>query len=471
MTHDLHQTAEQTERLFLVGIQTSTMSRAQAEASLDELVRLADSTDGEIVGSTLIRVRQPRPATYIPSGAIDELAGELAALDVRTVVLDEDVTATQQRNLEERWKPAKVLMRSELILDLFARRAQTSEGKLQIELAQHQYRLPRLRGFGAMMSRIGGGIGARGPGEKELEVDRRAIMRRIQALDEKILRLRMRRETQRARRGRSTIPTVALVGYTNAGKSTLLNSLTGADAFVEDKLFATLDPTARRCRLDSGMSVVVTDTVGFINRLPTQLAAAFRATLEEVLYADVLVHVVDATSPRAEHEIEVTRNVLAELGASAIPRLTVWNKIDALEEALGAGAPTPGFIEAQHPGTIAISALERTGLDRLGQAIEDLINEARPEAWLRFDYDSYADVARIEAAGAVHEIHHLPDGIWLRASLPPDLARRFEKQVVAEPPSELAGLAAEQDGAESGAARLVAKRAPAAPSPLPAEED
>lgn len=439
MTHDLHQTAEQIERLFLVGIQTSTMSRADAEASLEELVRLAESTDGEIVGSTLIRVRQPRPATYISSGLIDELTGELTTLDVRTVVLDEDVTATQQRNLEERWKPAKVLMRSELILDLFARRAQSSEGKLQIELAQHQYRLPRLRGFGAMMSRIGGGIGARGPGEKELEVDRRAIMRRIQKLDEKILRLRLRRETQRARRGRSTIPTVALVGYTNAGKSTLLNSLTGAEAFVEDKLFATLDPTARRCRLESGMSVVVTDTVGFINRLPTQLAAAFRATLEEVLYADVLVHVVDATSPRAEHEVEVTRNVLAELGASAIPRITVWNKIDALED----GGPTPGFIEAQHPGVIAISALERTGLDRLGQAIADLINETRPEAWLRFDYDSYADVARIEAASAVHEIHHLPDGIWLRASLPPDLARRFEKQVVADPPSNLAEIARE----------------------------
>ncbi|MBI3736567.1 GTPase HflX, partial [Candidatus Sumerlaeota bacterium] len=309
-------TQQEIERVFLVGIQSGTMRRAEAEASFEELRRLAESIPCEIVAGELVHVRTPAPATFLSEGIVESLAGAILAEEAGTVILDEDITATQQRNLETRWE-VKVVTRSELILDIFARRAHTSDGKLQVELAQLQYRLPRLRGRGVELSRLGGGIGTRGPGEMKLETDRRAIEQRIHTLEQKILKVKQQRETQRARRQAGPTPTVALVGYTNAGKSTLLNALTGAEAFVEDKLFATLDTTTRRGKLPSGMAVTFTDTVGFINRLPTQLAAAFRATLEEVQYADFLIHVVDVTSDHYEEEIRVTESVLKDLGAGA----------------------------------------------------------------------------------------------------------------------------------------------------------
>lgn len=434
MKNQLLSTKPEEERVFLVGIQSGPMKKEEAEASLAELRRLAESSTGTIVGSALVHVRTTDPATFITSGLIEELNGQIAGADARTAIVDEDVSPSQQNNLETKWG-VTVLTRSELILDIFARRAHTSEGKLQVELAQHQFRLPRLRGHGVALSNLGGGIGTRGPGEMKLETDRRVIDKRIHTLGQKIERLRRQRDTQRARRQGGSIPTIALVGYTNAGKSTLLNALTGAGAFVENKLFATLDPTTRRARLPSGMSVVFTDTVGFINRLPTTLAAAFRATLEEVLYADILIHVVDASSPAAEREVGVTLGVLNELGAGETPLVTAWNKIDALPP----DQAEPRYFELKHPPALAISALTGDGLPKLLGEIEKLINEARPRVWLHFGHGEYSEVNRVEQAATVHQIIHEGDGAYLLASLPSDLLDRYATHQVPGPPAGSVG--------------------------------
>jgi GTP-binding protein HflX len=272
----------------------------------------------------------------------------------------------------------------------------------------------------------------------KLEVDRRAIERRIHTLEEKIAKLKRTRATQRARRGASGVPVVALVGYTNAGKSTLLNALTGSGAFVEDKLFATLDPTARRTTLASGLEIVFIDTVGFINRLPTQLAAAFRATLEEVLYADVLIHVIDASSPRWEREYEVTRQVLEDLGAGRLPRLTVWNKIDALAE----DEPLE-IVERRVSGSLGISALKGMRLDRFKESLEALINEARPRVWMKFPQDAYGEMSELERNATVHERRHEADGVYLEVSSSPGLLARHRQRQCAGPPegAEASGAA------------------------------
>ncbi|MCH8333564.1 GTPase HflX [Candidatus Sumerlaeota bacterium] len=424
---------EEEERVFLVGLQTGSMKRSEAEASLEELHRLAESTTGVVSGSALLHVRTPKAATFIPEGQVSRLAGEISDAEAATAILDIDISPAQQHNLESRWG-VKLLNRSELILDIFARRAHTSDGKLQIELAQHRYRLPRLRGRGIEMSRLAGGIGIRGPGEMKLEADRRAINNRIHTLEQKIARLKRQRETQRARREASAIPVVALVGYTNAGKSTMLNALTDAEAFVEDKLFATLDTTTRRCRLPSGRAVLFTDTVGFINRLPTQLFAAFRATLEEVLYADIMLHVVDATSPHFDKEIEVTRNVLKELGAGSTPILTAWNKIDAL----GEEGPDPLYLERRLRPSVSVSALQRIGLDRLLAEVQSLLDQSRPMVWLRFDYKNYRELNRLQTQGTIHETVHLDNGIYVHASLPSRLLKRYEEHRRAAPPAPVA---------------------------------
>lgn len=429
MTRETFPTQPEEERVFLVGIQSGAMKRWEAEASLQELRRLAESTTGVIAGESLAHIRTPDPASFISSGLIQSLQAEIASSGAGTVILDEDVSPTQQNNLEKRWD-VKLLTRSELILDIFARRAHTSEGKLQVELAQHQFRLPRLRGHGVALSRLGGGIGTRGPGEMKLETDRRVINKRIHTLEERLDRLKRQRATQRARRQEGALPVVALVGYTNAGKSTLLNALTGAEAFVEDKLFATLDPTTRRTRLPSGMHVVFTDTVGFINRLPTQLAAAFRATLEEVVYADVLVHVVDATSENAQHEMEVTRKVLKELGAGDTPTVLAWNKTDLLP-----GEGEAEVLQLRYPNAVLISALKGDGLQRLLLAVEELINQTRPTVWLKFNYKEYADVNRVQDASTVHRVAHHGDAIYVLATLPRSLFDRYSDRAVEGPPA------------------------------------
>ena len=320
------------ERAVLVGVGTGI-----AEEDLDELAALADSAGAEPVARVVQSRPQPDPATFIGKGKLDELHDTIHANRADAVIFDHELTPGQLRSLEERLG-VKVIDRTALILDIFALHARSREGKAQVELAQLNYLLPRLRGWGEAMSRLGGGIGTRGPGETKLEVDRQHIRRRITKLRRDIKTMARTRDTKRARRQDSGLPQAAIAGYTNAGKSTLLNRLTGAEVLVADQLFATLDPTVRQLKLPGGRRCTVTDTVGFVGKLPHDLVEAFRSTLEEVTTAELIVHVADASSPELDAQIDAVRRVLDEIGAGAIPEVLALNKIDRLE---GAAPRTP----------------------------------------------------------------------------------------------------------------------------------
>ena len=311
------------ERALLVSVDSAE--------SLSELAALADTAGALVIERVLQRLPKPDPATYIGSGKVEQLALNAQALDVDICIFDDELTGAQLRNLEERLG-VKCIDRTGLILDIFAQRARSSEGKLQVELAQLQYRLPRLMGQGTALSRLAGGIGTRGPGESKLEQDRRYIRRRIADVNESLRELESRRELQRRQRQKNGVPLVALVGYTNAGKSTLLNHLAGADVLAEDKLFATLDTTTRKLELPDNQSCLIIDTVGFINKLPHELVSAFRATLEEVVQADVLVVVSDAANPECQQQRRVVAEVLTQLGAGDKPTIEAYNKCDLLTE-------------------------------------------------------------------------------------------------------------------------------------------
>ncbi len=321
-----HRTEAGKERAVLAGIGLG--GALPLEESMAELARLADTAGAEVVGTFAQKRERPDGALFLGKGKVREIALAAQSVDATLLILDDELSPSQQRNLEQE-TGLRVIDRTALILDIFAQRAATREGKLQVELAQLQYRLPRLSGQGLALSRLGGGIGTRGPGETKLEVDRRRIHSRIHDIQQEIDRLRATRGRHRERRREARIPVAALVGYTNAGKSTLLNALTEAEVFAEDKLFATLDPTTRRLELKDVGEVLLTDTVGFIQKLPHTLVSAFRATLEEVSEADVLLHVVDASSPNAEGQIEAVVSVLRELGALDKPTIFVFNKADA----------------------------------------------------------------------------------------------------------------------------------------------
>ncbi len=300
-----------------------------AEDSLEELAQLAGSAGAEVIGKAVQRLPNPSPSHYLGKGKLEELAALKSSLDFDVLIVDDELTPVQQKNLEDA-VGVKVIDRAALILDIFARRAHTREGKLQVELAQHQYLLPRLAGQWSHLERLGGGIGTRGPGESQLETDRRLIRQKIRRLEKQLEDVRRHRELYRQRRRRSGVPVVALVGYTNAGKSTLLNALSGAGVTVEDRPFSTLDPTTRRIMLPDKQKVLLTDTVGFIRKLPPELVAAFRATLEELAEASVVVHVVDITSATAAGQCQTVEDILRELGVSEKPRITALNKIDRL---------------------------------------------------------------------------------------------------------------------------------------------
>lgn len=342
-------TEEVKERAYLVGL--------DSERSLEELARLADTAGAIVVGSMLQKKTRPDTATYVGSGKADELSLDCQAREADLVIVDDELSGVQIRNLEEILRGVKVLDRTALILDIFAQRAQSREGRLQVELAQMAYQLPRLTGHGIAMSRLGGGIGTRGPGETRLELDRRRIRRRMSDLRREIGELGEQRELRRSRRERNKVPVVALVGYTNAGKSTLLNTLSGAEVLAEDKLFATLDPVVRTVKCPGGGEFLLVDTVGFISKLPHALVDAFRSTLEEALLADVLVAVSDGASGEVEREHDVVLEVLESLGAGDKPRIDVINKVDLLEH-------TPEW-----PGAIAISA--KTG-EGTGALLEEI---------------------------------------------------------------------------------------------------
>ncbi|HXF82747.1 MAG TPA: GTPase HflX, partial [bacterium] len=317
------------ERAVLVGVHGVDPGR---DPEMEELARLAEAAGAVVVGTLVQHRTRPVPATFLGRGKVEELRALCRRVGADLVIADHELTPVQQRNLEDALG-IKVIDRTALVLDIFARRAQTHEGRLQVELAQMTYLLPRLTGRGTALSRLGGGIGTRGPGETKLEVDRRRIRRRITDLRRQIAEIRRTRALQRAARREAQFPTVALVGYTNAGKSTLLNALTDAGVFVEDKLFATLDPTVRRVTLPNGRPALVVDTVGFISRLPTQLVAAFHATLEEVTEADLLVHVVDGSHPDRRAQMRAVREVLGQLGAADKPTVVAVNKTDLLPPA------------------------------------------------------------------------------------------------------------------------------------------
>ncbi len=340
-----------------------------SESSLEELALLTQTAGARVVGRAVQRLGRPSPATYIGKGKVLEVASQRPAVSYSTVIFDDELTPSQQRNLEDALK-VKVLDRTALILDIFAQHARTREGRLQVELAQHEYILPRLRGQWSHLERLEGRIGTRGPGETQLETDRRLIREKIRRLKAQIEQVRRQRALHRRRRARQGVPVVSLVGYTNAGKSTLMQALSGADVLVEDKLFATLDPVTRRLRLPSGNVALLTDTVGFIQKLPTQLVAAFRATLEELEEAALLLHVVDITHPNAAAQARTVEETLAELGLADRPQVTALNKADLLDG--GDGRRLEGLAEGRGlpPDAVVVSALRGWGLDELLQRVE-----------------------------------------------------------------------------------------------------
>ncbi len=352
------------------------------EGSLEELALLADTAGARVVGHELQRLDRPNPATYVGKGKVQEIVSQRGALGYTTVIFDDELSPSQQRTLEKELD-VKVLDRTALILDIFAQHARTREGRLQVELAQYQYILPRLRGQWSHLERLEGRIGTRGPGETQLETDRRLIRNRISALQRQIEQVRRQRALHRRRRAQQGVPVISLVGYTNAGKSTLMHALSGADVLVEDKLFATLDPVTRRIRLPSGNVVLLTDTVGFIQKLPAQLVAAFRATLEELGEATLLLHVVDITHAEALQQAETVEATLAELKLAEKPLLTVLNKADLLAHGNGASLDEVLEDETVRPllepwgaDALVISAAEGWGMEELRPRLEAALAEA-----------------------------------------------------------------------------------------------
>lgn len=364
-----------TGRAVLVGVDADGMKPGECDISLEELKRLLSTAGGETV-ATLVQSRQvPDVRTYIGSGKVRELAELCKNNDAELAVFDCELTPSQIRNVEDELDGVRVIDRSMLILDIFALHANTAEGKLQVELAQLKYTAPRLIGKGNDLSRLGGGIGTRGPGESKLESDRRHVKRREAALEAELKELSLKRRTMRAARDRSGIPKIAIVGYTNAGKSTLLNALTDAGILAEDKLFATLDPTTRKFILPCGEAVLLTDTVGFIRRLPHHLIKAFRSTLDEAVCADILMIIVDASDPEYPAQLAVTEDLLADLGAGDKPSIIVYNKCD--REAGAAGVPAPRTEHGQTRCSVCISALTGQGLDDLTAKLEELVRAGK----------------------------------------------------------------------------------------------
>jgi len=393
--------------------------------SLDELAELAATAGAEVVGDGTQRLEAPVAGTFIGSGKADEFARYCRRHDVDTVIFDDDLSPAQSRNLENVFE-CKVLDRTVLILDIFARRARTREGKLQVELAQLQHLLPRLTRYWTHLSRQQGGIGMRGgEGESQLETDRRRVQERIDKIREELVLVRRQRSTQRAGRQRHLWPLASIVGYTNAGKSTMLNALTGAEVLEEDKLFATLDPTTRRLRLPTNQNVLLTDTVGFIRKLPHRLVEAFKATLEEVVQADLLLHVVDVSHPLAGEQIRSVNAVLEEIGAGGKPTLMVLNKIDRLEN----GEVVGRYLE-QYPNGVAISAATGKGFPALRAELGSQLRPSREFVELSVPHTEAAVIARLHAVGQIVERNYNGESARFKARIPGHLHAEFAPFIV-----------------------------------------
>ena len=422
------------ERVVLIGVWAEG-SLASAENSLRELSALAETAGSEVLDGLIQRRGRVDAATYVGSGKAHELAGIVAAAGADTVICDGELTPSQLRRLEGVVK-VKVIDRTALILDIFAQHARSREGKAQVELAQLQYMLPRLRGWGESLSRQaggrvagGGGIGARGPGETKLETDRRRLRARIVRLQKDIAGYSTGRKVQRGRRRRRQVPSVVIAGYTNAGKSSLLNALTGAGVLVEDSLFATLDPAVRRAVAPSGRAYTLTDTVGFVRHLPHQLVDAFRSTLEETAEADLIVHVVDGSDADPQAQIAAVRGVLAEIGAAHVPELVVVNKVDVADPVV------LQTLRAREPGSVSVSAKTGAGLATLTEAIEAALPRLDAQVRVIVPYRRTDLVARAHADGEVLCAEHVPDGTLLEARVPPGLAAQLQAAALTpEPP-------------------------------------
>lgn len=405
------------EKAFLVAVDTGEAGGWSAPESLAELANLADTAGAEVVGAEWQNRRHVDPNWYVGKGKAEDLLAAKRETGFDVLVADDELSPAQQRALEELLK-VKVIDRSRLILDIFALHARTHEGRLQVELAQLEYQLPRLTRMWTHLSRTGGGIGTRGPGESQLETDRRIIRERIKKMKERVEQVRQQRATASRGRDRRRIPTVSIVGYTNAGKSTLLNSMVGSDvALAEDRLFATLDPTSRLVRLGEGQSVILTDTVGFIHKLPHQLVDAFRATLEEVNRADVLVEIVDAADPHFTEHRTTVQAVLDELGAGDKPRLVVFNKVDLLDAAAADGStPAPAIA-----GAVLVSALTGYGLETLRGEIAALLASIWVDVDVAVPYTAGELLARVRERGTV-DLDYRARDVRVRGRVPPELA-------------------------------------------------
>lgn len=419
--------AQRTARAFLIGVELKSAPALEAQDSLEELAELATTLGARVLGRGVQKLDAPTPATYIGQGKAAELAAQCEALGVDTVIFDDELTPAQTRNLEKIFN-RKILDRTALILEIFAMRARTREGKLQVELAQLEHLLPRLTRYWGHLSRQAGGIGIRGgEGESQLEADRRRVQERIDKIREEMEIVRRQRQTRRSGRQRSHWPLASLVGYTNAGKSTLLNTLTDAGVLAEDKLFATLDPTTRRLRLPTNQNVLLSDTVGFIRKLPHPLVDAFKATLEEVVMADLLLHVVDASHPRVREQIAAVHKVLEEIGAADKPTLMVLNKMDRLP-----GSGEIAALLAEYPGAVAISALTGEGIPGLMDELSARLRPVRDYLELSVPHHEAAVIARLHEVAQITEKNFLPDGARFKARIPPHLRTEFRPFIVRE---------------------------------------
>lgn len=407
------------ERAFLVSVDTGEFD---AEASMSELYELTESAGARPVGAMIQKREKPDGATCIGSGRLEELKGFCESQEVDLIIFDCELSPTQIRNLEFETE-VRIIDRTMLILDIFASRARSREGKLQVELAQLKYLLPRLTGKGAAMSRLGGGIGTRGPGESKLETDRRHIRRRIESLREQLAQVEQHRNQLRRRREKEGIITAAIVGYTNAGKSTLMNTLTDAGVLAEDKLFATLDPTSRALKLPNGVSVMLIDTVGLVRRLPHHLVEAFHSTLEEAALADMILNVCDASSPEAQVHLEVTRKLLSDLGCTGRPVIPVMNKCDLV----------PSLLDIPMIGNaVRISAKTGEGMGDLLAAVEENLPVSLRRVCLLLPFDQAGLVAQIRKDHVLYQEEYRPDGIFVSALLDPVLYGRVREYEILE---------------------------------------
>ena len=408
---------ERPERALLVSVDTGDFD---AQASIDELEELAHTAGAEVLAKMVQKRAAPDAATFIGSGRIAELRDFCRDHEADLLIFDGELTPSQQRNIEK-LTDVRVIDRTTLILDIFAARARSSEGKLQVELAQLKYTLPRLGGKGTELSRLGGGIGTRGPGESKLESDRRHIHRRIIALEKQLEAVEHRRTRLRQRRQKTGVETVAIVGYTNAGKSTLMNALTNAGVLAEDKLFATLDPTARALTLPDGRTVMLVDTVGLVRRLPHQLVEAFKSTLEEAANADLILNVCDASSPECAEHLEVTKNLLDDLGCAGKPVVSVMNKCDLAGDVYA--LPSIGR-------TVMISALLGRGLEQLLHTITDALPASRRRVKLLLPFDMGSFAARLRKEGVIHAEEYRESGIYLEATAELYLLDRVKQYIL-----------------------------------------